>query len=305
MKRKLLVLLMCAALAVTSVTPAQAFGGSPGYTVTWDMMHPELRLAGSLARLLLPDFSEGLFKVSNLILETFGRGVDLTEEADYEEIYIDREDGSKLRLCVYTPEVKRENVPGLLWIHGGGYAMGIPEQDYAFIENFVAASGCVVAAPDYTNSTAAPYPAALNDCYAALLWLRDNGGRFGMRPDQVFVGGDSAGGGLTAAVCLLARDLGEVSVAFQMPLYPMLDDRMTTASSQNNDAPIWSSQSNEAAWKLYLGEDYGTDAVSKYAAPARETDYRGLPPALTYVGTVEPFTDETIRFVEDLRAAGV
>lgn len=93
-----------------------------------------------------------------------------------------------------------------------------------------------------------------------------------MRRDKIFVGGNSAGGGMTAALTLYARDKGEVNIAFQMPLYPMLDDR-PTKTSKNNDAPVWNTKSNIAAWKLYLGDDYGTDRVSKYAAPARETDF--------------------------------
>lgn len=98
-----------------------------------------------------------------------------------------------------------------------------------------------------------------------------------MRRDKIFVGGNSAGGGMTAALTLYARDRGEVNIAFQMPLYPMLDDR-PTETSKNNDAPVWNTKSNIAAWELYLGGDYGTDRVSKYAAPARETDFSGLPP---------------------------
>lgn len=267
-------------------------------------IHPELRLAGNIIRLVMPQFTPGFFRLANLFLDNIGLP-DLTRNIEREEIYIEREDSGTLRLCVYYPKEKKENVPGLLWIHGGGYGLGCPEQDFAFIQNFVDASGCVVVAPDYTNSTSAPYPAAFNDCYSALLWLKENGKAYGMREDQIFVGGNSAGGGLCAAVVLRARDTGEVNVAFQMPLYPMLDDRMITPSSQNNDAPIWNTKSNEVGWELYLGDAYGTDSVSKYAAPARETDYSALPPTLTYVGTVEPFTDETVAYVENLREAGV
>lgn len=267
-------------------------------------IHPELRFAGNLIRIIMPQFTVGFFKIANLFLDNIGLP-DLTKDINREEIYIEREDGSKLRLSVYSPEEKKENVPGLLWIHGGGYGLGCPEQDFAFIQNFIDASGCVVVAPDYTNSTTAPYPAAFNDCYNALLWLKENGKNYGMRDNQIFVGGNSAGGGLCAAVTLKARDTGDVNIAFQMPLYPMLDDRMITESSQNNDAPIWNSASNEVGWKLYLGENYGTDNVSKYASPARETDYANLPPTLTYVGTIEPFTDETVEYVENLKEAGV
>lgn len=268
-------------------------------------IHPELRVIGNLIRTVMPHFTKPFFSFANFFLDNILSGINLATKVNFEKKYITREDGTKLRICVYSPKEKKESVPGVLWIHGGGYAIGIPEQDFSFIQSFVLASGCVVVAPDYTNSTDAPYPAALNDCYSALLWLKDNGADYGMRSDQIFVGGDSAGGGLCAATTLLARDKGDVNIAFQMPLYPMLDDRMITASSQNNDAPIWNTKSNELGWELYLGETYQTDNVSKYAAPARETDYSNLPPTITYVGDIEPFTDETIEYVENLKKAGV
>lgn len=267
-------------------------------------IHPEIRTVGNIIRIVMPNFTVGFFKIANLFLDNIGLP-NLTKGINYEEKYITRDDGSELRICVYSPKETKENVPGLLWIHGGGYGLGCPEQDFSFIQSFVDASGCVIVAPDYTNSPTAPYPAAFNDCYSALLWLKENGKDYGMNDSQIFVGGNSAGGGLCAAVTLKARDTGDVNIAFQMPLYPMLDDRMITESSQNNDAPIWNTKSNEIAWKLYLGEAYQTENVSKYAAPARETDYSGLPPTLTYVGTIEPFTDETIEYVESLKAAGV
>lgn len=274
------------------------------WKIKTEAIHPELRAVGNIIRTVMPKFTHGFFKTADFFLQKFGLP-DLTRGISSEEIYITREDGSKLRLRVCSPKEKRDSVPGLLWIHGGGYGLGCPEQDFHFIQKFVDPSGCVVVAPDYTKSVRAPYPAAFNDCYKALLWLKKNGERYGMRSDQIFVGGNSAGGGLCAAITLKAIDTGDVNIAFQMPLYPMIDDRMITASSQNNDAPVWNSKSNELGWRLYLGEKYGTDEVSKYAAPARETDYGGLPPTLTYVGTVEPFTDETVEYVEKLRKAGV
>ena len=139
----------------------------------------------------------------------------------------------------------------MLWIHGGGYAIGTPEQSRATARRLVAATDCVVALPDYRLSTQAPCPAALHDRYDALLWLRDHADELGIASDQLVVGGDSAGGGLTAAVTLLARDRGEVAVAFQVPLYPMIDDR-PTASSCDDDAPVWNTAIDEAAWDLHL-----------------------------------------------------
>jgi acetyl esterase/lipase len=268
----------------------------------YTQLNPELRLAGRMIRILNPAFTvrrmRAMKKLCRFLHGRHGR------KLNYEQICTDRTDGSKLRLCMYTPLVRKENAPGILWIHGGGYAIGAPEQDEMFIRRFIDESGAVVVSPDYTLSVDKPYPAALDDCYAALLWLRGNGTRYGMRSDQIFVGGESAGGGLTAAVSLYARDKGEVNIAFQMPLYPMLDDRVTE-SSRNNCAPVWNTKSNENGWKLYLGDLYGAADVPVYAVPARAVDYLGLPPTCSFVGSVEPFRDEMAAYIENLREMGV
>ena len=110
-------------------------------------------------------------------------------------------------------------------------------------------------------------------------------------------------GGLCAAVCLRARDEGTVNIAFQMPLYPMLDDR-DTETSRDNHGKVWNTRRNHLAWKLYLrGSDRA--GLSPYAAPARERDFSRLPPAYSFVGGGEPFCAETVRYFENLRAAGV
>jgi acetyl esterase/lipase len=198
-----------------------------------------------------------------------------------------------------------EKSPGVLWIHGGGYQSGSSRDVYVTRAlSLTVKFGAVLVAPDYRLSRKHPYPAALHDCYAALLYLRDHAKTLGVRDDQIMVGGESAGGGMTAALCMLARDRGEVNIAFQMPLYPMLDDR-DTESSRDNHAPNWNTKRNHKAWKRYLREAWGTDLVSPYAAPARQTDYSGLPPCYTYVGTEEPFYQETVDYVENLRRAGI
>lgn len=270
--------------------------------ITEEMIRPELR---KRARLL----KKGTGKYSLLKTKLMKKLCRLlrgkhNKKMRYKQVFLTRPDGSKLRICVYTPLERKENVPGLLWMHGGGYAIGIPEQDDSYIFDFIEANGCIVVSPDYTLSLDKPYPAALDDCYTALLWLRDNGESYGMRPDQIFVGGNSAGGGLAAAISLYARDRGEVSIAFQMPLYPMLDDRPTGSSTDNND-PVWSSAANVASWKLYLGDLYDNPDVPIYAAPARAEDLSGLPPVCSFVGDIEPFYDENIEFFNRMKTRGV
>ena len=146
------------------------------------------------------------------------------------------------------------------------------------------------------------YPSALEDCYAALLYLKEHAAELGCTDDQIMVGGESAGGGLTAALCMLARARGEVNIAFQMPLYPMLDHR-DTDSSRDNHGISWNTKRNHAAWKLYLRDVEGD--IPSYASPARQTDYCGLPPAYTFVGEREPFYCETLTYIENLQKAGI
>ena len=214
--------------------------------------------------------------------------------------------GHRIRLLILRPlERSKEKVPGVLWIHGGGYQSGSAKDVFATRAlSLVVKFGAILVAPDYRLSKKYPYPAALEDCYASLLYLRDHADELGVRSDQIMVGGESAGGGMTAALCMLAHDRGEVNIAFQMPLYPMLDDR-DTPSSADNRAPNWNTKRNRRAWKRYLRGAYGTDLVSCYAAPARRTDYRGLPPCYTFVGDIEPFYCETKDYVRRLLEAGV
>lgn len=215
--------------------------------------------------------------------------------------------GKEIKLLILKPTKNRrprEETPGILWIHGGGYITGMAEMIYisramALVKKF----GAVVVSPEYRLSKEAPYPAALLDCYAALKYIKNNGAELGINTSQIMVGGESAGGGLAAAVCMYARDKGEVNIAFQMPLYPMLDDR-DTPSSQNNHAPVWNTKRNHIGWKAYLGEFWKKE-VPAYAAPARQTDYSNLPPAYTFVGDIEPFYWETLMYIENLKKAGV
>lgn len=215
-------------------------------------------------------------------------------------------DGHALKLLILLPKGNRhppEKTPGILWIHGGGYAVGMAGMVFmSRAKRLVTSYGAVVISPEYRLAGKAPYPAALEDCYAALLYLKAHAEELGCAADQIMVGGESAGGGLTAALCMLARDRGEVNIAFQMPLYPMLDNR-DTDSSRDNHGLSWNTKRNHAAWRLYLREVEGE--IPPYASPARQTDYSYLPPAYTFVGNREPFYCETMTYIENLRKAGV
>ncbi len=184
----------------------------------------------------------------------------------------------------------------LLWIHGGGYVIGNAQQDDALCGRFARELGITVAAVDYRLAPEHPYPAPLEDCYAALTWLA---GLPAVDPSRVAIGGASAGGGLAAALALLARDRGEVTPSVQLLAYPMLDDRSGSVP-ENPNYRLWSPKSNRFGWAAYLG-----NADPQVAVPARREDLSGLPPAWIGVGTNDLFHDEDLAYAERLTAAGV
>ena len=219
-------------------------------------------------------------------------------------VHIDTEAG-RMKAWILYPKEADGPVPGILWIHGGGYMLGGSYMvDMSCGKLLAKEYGAVVVCPDYRLAGKAPYPAALEDCYTALVWMYENADELGIDRKRIIVGGESAGGGLTVAVCLYNRDKGSVPVAMQVPLYPMLDCE-DTESSRDNHGKVWNTKRNHWGWKHYLGEQYGTDSVSKYASPARETDYSELPPCYTFVSDGEPFYAETLTYVKNLQTAGV
>jgi len=274
--------------------------------VTRKMINSEIRFSGKIMGMFMNILflnKTVLRKTRKLAKKVLMRNT--SDKLNCAEVFIKKRSGGTIRTRIYRSLHPEENATGLLWIHGGGYAIGAPEMDIRYAENFISTANCVIVSPDYTLSTEKPYPAAVEDCYETLLWIKDNATSLGIRDDQLFIGGVSAGGGLTVAVAMQARDKAEVNVAFQMPLYPMIDDIMDTESAKNNNAPVWTSHSNKLSWKMYLGDLFGTDNVPKYAAPTREQDYSHLPPAYTFVGDIEPFYDETITYINNLQNAGV
>lgn len=189
----------------------------------------------------------------------------------------------------------------VMWIHGGGYFLGMKEM--VFISramDMVSKYGVTVISPGYRLSVLHPFPAGLTDCYKVLKHLDSHKKEMGF--DRLMIGGESAGGGLTCALTLMARDNG-IHLAYQMPLYPMLDC-FDTDSSRNNHGKGWNTFLNHIGWKLYLRGNYGQE-VSGYASPSHSRDYSQLPPCYTFVTDGEPFYCETLDYVRKLQEAGV
>ncbi len=207
---------------------------------------------------------------------------------------------------VYQPEKRLDLLPALLWIHGGGYVLGDVAGDDLKAKSLALSLNCVVASVEYRLAPENPFPAPLDDCYAALKWLAANTERFGIRENKIAIGGASAGGGLAAGLGLLARDRGEVDVCYQLLIYPMIDDTNTEQASETvPDAPLWTRANNLIGWRSYLGQEPGSKGISPYAAPSRAEDLSGLPPTYIGVGTPDLFRDEDIEYAQRLMKAGV
>lgn len=214
--------------------------------------------------------------------------------------------GPAVRVRVYRPNDQPGKLPALLWIHGGGYVMGDIEQDDRLMKQLVKRIGCVAASVDYRLAPEHPFPTPVEDCYAGLKWLFAHADELGVAPSRIAIGGASGGGGLAAGLALLARDRREVQVAFQLLIYPMIDDRnVTPASHAITDPRMWNRTANRLGWRAYLGRDGGGADVSPYAAAARATDLTNLPPAYIPVGALDLFVDENIEYAQRLIQAGV
>jgi acetyl esterase/lipase len=196
------------------------------------------------------------------------------------------------------------DVPAIVWMHGGGYVLGSYDLDQPLLDALVAATGGVAVSVQYRLAPETPFPGPVDDCFAALEFVRDAAGELGVDAARLAVGGASAGAGLAAACALRARDEG-LALVHQHLIYPMLDDRQATPSSRWDLLAIWPREMNAFAWRCYLGDLYGTDAVPAYAAPARAEDLAGLAPAYLHVGGLDGFLHEDVDYASRLLAAGV
>ncbi|MEU1940480.1 alpha/beta hydrolase [Streptomyces coeruleorubidus] len=200
-------------------------------------------------------------------------------------------------LLICRPAGSAGRRPVIYHIHGGGMLFGNNRSGVDMFVDWAMELDLVVVSVEYRLAPEHPHPAPVEDVYAGLAWTASHAEEIGGDPERLVVAGPSAGGGLAAAVSLLARDRKSPELAGQMLLSPMLDDRNDTPSCQQMAGiGVWDRAANATGWTALLGTRRGTPEVSPYAAPARNEDYSDLPPAYLEVGSAETFRDEAVAY---------
>ena len=265
---------------------------------------PEVRAALEAGLTLGPARADTLAAIRSdrlLLMEQ----IPLSDQVSRTDVTVPGPDGDPdIRLRVHRRLGTPDNLPCMFWIHGGGYVLGVPEQDDLRFDRWCQRFDVVGVAVQYRLAPEHPYPAPLEDCYAGLKWVKEHGGELGIDTDRVGIGGPSGGGGLAAALALVTRDRGEFDIDYQLLIYPMIDDRRTSVTA-GWEVPVWDVGSNEFGWASYLGDLFGTDDVPAHAAPSRATDLAGLPTTYIMTGSFDAFADEDIDYAARLNRAGV
>ena len=207
-------------------------------------------------------------------------------------------------ISIFEPEEGREPLPALVYFHGGAFALQSAPCHKKLSCSYALNTPCKVVSVDCRLLPANTFPIGLDDCFSAYRWVLENAAQLGISPNRIAVGGDSAGGALSAGVCLLARDRGIPVPCFQMLIYPVMDERQNSASMKKyNDTPLWNSRLNAKMWKMYLKD--GLPVEKGYASPTEAVSLEGMPPSYVEVAEYDCLRDEGIAFAKALKDSGI
>ena len=262
-------------------------------------LHPDF---AKLA-MLRPPIMRPLLPLINGFLRLMQTGYRGRNGIRLEKLTIPREDGTSVKALLYTPDGCSQSAPCLIYFHGGGFVMALAPQQDRMVRYYTKETPCKTLLVDYRLAPKHPFPAGVEDCYRAYRWVVEHAKTLGIAPDKIALGGDSAGGNLTAAVALMARDRGLPKPCFQMLIYPVTDRRKETASMKHyTDTPMWDAKKSRLMWECYLPTVPG--AHIEYASPMEAESLANLPDAYVEVTQFDCLRDEGIAYAKALEQAG-
>jgi len=221
------------------------------------------------------------------------------------EHFIDRSDGSKLKILEIAHKDAEPDCPIILYFHGGAFFMTYMLGHLKMIQAYALHVKARVFVVDYRLSGSHPFPAPFEDCYQSLKWLNDHSKDLGINADNILLAGDSAGGALAASVSQKVKDDRQYPIRAQCLIYPVIDcDMKTKSATEFTDAKVWNTKNNRLMWSWYLkGSD--PENTPRYASPIHHPDLTGQPPAYIEVAELDPLCDEALNYTKALRAVGV
>lgn len=292
------------ALGLMSPTALRAADGDPYLR----FVHPELRNIVTRLKAMMgeqPPLNDALLAARRKDMTRFGAPPRKDVAVERRVVPVGR---GQPDVAIHIVNAKSgESRPAILHTHGGGYVMGSAESSVSALQDLCAELGCAAVSVEYRLAPETTYAGSLEDNYAGLKWLHANAASIGVDPARIAVMGESAGGGHAAILAQVARDRGEVPIAFQCLVYPMLDDRTGTTRKMPDHVGrlIWRAGDNRFGWRSFLGREPGLSAAPRYAVPARMENLAGLPPGWIGVGAIDLFCDEDVDYAQRLNNAGV
>ena len=237
------------------------------------------------------------------LLRTLSRSLPKPRSSDL--VTISEAKAGSTPLLLFRP-TRRPPTGALLWIHGGGYVLGSHHMNAIDCKRYARKFNLLVVSVDYRLAPHTPFPGPLDDCMAAWEWMQDNADALAIRRDRVIVAGQSAGGGLAAALVQKLCDTSPIKPLGQVLYYPMLDDHTALRDDLTQlDHFVWNNHNNAAGWAAYLNQPPGEPRTPEYSVPARRASLTSLPPTWLGVGDIDLFYDEDLRYAERLNADGV
>jgi acetyl esterase/lipase len=272
----------------------------PNKLMSNDLMDPEVAEALATLDLRLGDLSDSTLASVRERMRSIPVPIlsDAVERLDYAVL-----ERPPVSVRVHRPKRAEGQLPCIYWMHGGGLVLGRNVGDDPRFDRWCSEIDCVGVSVEYGLAPENQYPEPLEDCYAGLKWVHDHAEQLGVDPQRIGIGGASAGAGLAAGLALLARDRGELAVAFQLLIYPMIDDRQATISSHWDD-PVWPPDANRYGWDSYLGGLSGDRVQVMLRLPVQQI-FGGCRPPISRSVHLDGFSDEDIEFGNRLRHAGV